>query len=253
MALAVRRALKVGLAAVLLTATVVAPAAAADAGSPDATYYRSSVSSVQPAVPGLDVRIGAEDGMVTLVNGTGNTVTVVGYANEPYLRITQTEALENTNALTSKLNASPSLDKMSAGALGDTTSQPPKWVTRSNEPKVTWRDYRVLWTNNQRPPIVAADPHSEHQVFTWALQMRVGSDPVLVLGEVRWTGTPWLSTVQLVLVAAVLVALAVVAFWFMRRRGTPQRGGGRYSPAPPLRSRTRTRTRARASVPGLRS
>lgn len=246
MAIAVRRALKAGVAALMLTGLVVAPAAAGDSSSPDAAYYRSTVSAIQPAVPGLEVSVGAKDGLVMLVNHTGKTVTVVGYGNEDYLRISPSGVEENTNSLTSAINASQSLDKLPASSAAGLTQQPAHWVSRSDQPTASWRDYRVLWTNKQRPPIVADDPHHPHEVFAWAVQLRIGSQPVLVLGDVRWIGTPWLSTLQLVLLGVAVIALLVALQVLIKRRGWPRWLGRRRSASAPVR------TRRTAPIPSMR-
>jgi len=235
MALAVRRALRALITAALLGATIVAPAAAASSGSPDAAYYDSVVTSVKPAMPGLNVSVSAKDATVTVANATGRTVTVVGYANEDFLRITPDGVYENTNALTSQLNGASSPDELSPAKLAAAAQQPPHWVSRGTGPSATWHDFRVVWTNTQRPPVVVADPHSAHQVFSWGLALRVDSEPVLVLGEVRWTGVPWLTTAQTVLLGLALIVLMGLAFRWIRKRRTPHPGRRRPLAAPPLR------------------
>lgn len=222
-----RRVWRAALAALLLGGLTAGPAMAAEDSSPDAAYYESAVTAIKPAVPGLELRVRSEDGHLTLVNHTGKTVTVVGYGGEDYLRITPNGAEENSNSLTSAINASASLDKLSSAGAATSAAQPPKWVKRGEQPTMTWRDYRVLWTNKQRPPIVETAPHSEHKVFSWAVQLKVGSQPVLVLGDVRWTGAPWVTTTQLVLIAVVLAAILLAVWVFHRRRVI--RGTGRRS------------------------
>ncbi|HET9654449.1 MAG TPA: hypothetical protein VFP72_03790 [Kineosporiaceae bacterium] len=236
MVITLRHTLKVGLAALLLSGTVMAPAMAADSSSPDAANYQSVVTSIQPAVPGLQVKVGAQNGTVTVVNGTGKTVTVVGYTNEDYLRITPSGVEENANSLTATINASPSLDKMSAN-MASAMAQPANWVHKSNTPSATWKDYRVQWTNKQRPPIVVADPHNQHTVFTWAVNLKVDNQPVLALGEVRWTGTPWLSTTQIILLVVGGAALLIAAFMFIKSRRNPRRRGRRSTSPAPARGR----------------
>lgn len=213
----VRRGLRVVGSAVLFVGLAAAPAGAADGGAADAAHYRSSVTQIRPDVPGLQVRVDATDSRITLVNRTGRTVTVVGYAGEDYLRITPDGVSENVDSLSSALNAAPTPGELPSGAA-EVVTRPARWVTRSSAPEHTWRDYRVLWTNAQRPPVVVADPHQEHQVFRWGLQLRVDSQPVLVIGEVRWTGTPWVSPLYIGLLAAVLLVLVSVGVVVLRSR-----------------------------------
>lgn len=261
---AVVRGLAAALAAAVLAGIAAAPASAhtpmgAPAGkpdggsgtsaadSPDAAYYRSRVTAIQPNIPGLDVQVGS-DGQLTLSNHTDQTVVVLGYGGEDYLRIGPAGAEENTASLTSAINSGPDPAAMPKAALGG-HQQPATWVSRSKQPTYTWHDYRVLWTNKQRPPIVEAAPHSQNKVFSWAVQMRVGTQQVLVLGEVRWIGQPWLNTWQTaaLVVLVLLLLVAVAATWLRRRRRNHGRradhgGAGRHMPL----------ERPRAQVPTMR-
>jgi hypothetical protein len=228
MANAVRRALRIGLATLLLGGLTASPVLAADDSSADAKYYRSSVTQIQPAVPGLDVKVQSGDGQITLTNHTGKTVTVVGLAGEDYLRVTPNGAEENTASLTASINASAAGDKTALEKATAAAHKAPTWVKRGAQPTITWRDYRVRWTNKQRPPIVLNDPHSKHTVFSWAVNLKVGSQPVLVLGEVTWIGTPWLTTTQLALIGIALLSVVLVGSWaFFRRRNRTRRMSGR--------------------------
>ena len=204
-------------------------------GSSDAAYYRSMVREIQPSVSGLDVKVSA-DGKVTLTNNSGRQVVVLGYAGEDYLRIGPNGAEENTASLTSGINVNPGSGQLPQSAATGTAQQPATWVKRSDQPTASWQDYRVLWTNRERPPIVTDSPHSEHKVFSWAVQLRVDNQQVLVLGDVIWTGAPWLSTGQtaiLVVVIALLALAIAVVVMRRRRRGRRGRGHGRSVSAQP--------------------
>jgi hypothetical protein len=220
-----RRFTRLGVAAAAAMAGLVvsagpASAASAPEKSPEAQYYRSSVISVEPATSGLKVTVLANGQSVTLENRSGKEVVVLGYAGEPYLRFTDKGVDENTTALSSQLNA-------------DQTPQVQQdkpvvtWTHRTDELRYSWRDFRVQWTTQQRPPIVAQDEHAQHRVFDWALPLTVEGQPALVRGAVDWVGIPRFGTGTFVLVGAgALVVLgAGAAFWFSRRRAGGRRGG----------------------------
>ena len=203
--------------AALTTVLLTALAAGADAsrrvalGSgtaktfPDARFYRSTVSAIEPAVPGLSVTAQA-NGSVSLTNDSGKTVTVLGYAGEPYLRITPAEVDENTNSLSALLNSTAG-QVVPVGAIQN--GSPPKWRYQDDSSTAVWRDYRTRWGSPQRSAIVAADAHHPHQVSSWALHLMVNGDPVLVRGAVRWTGTPRFTPRQLtLLVTGLLIGVA---------------------------------------------
>jgi hypothetical protein len=215
----------------------------------DSEYYVSTVTGVRPAVPGLNVRI-ARGGWVTLSTSGNQPITVIGYAGEQYLRVGPEGAQENTAALSSAINTGSGLDRWPADATASAAHRRPHWVKRGDQPSFTWRDYRVQWTDKERPSIVARDPHGQHQVFSWALPLRSGDTPVQVLGQVRWIGVPRLNTAQSV--ALVLLAgLTGLALWFVwRTRTRSRRRRLRHGPAgSPVRRGDRHRSRTARSSP----
>jgi hypothetical protein len=186
----------------------------------DAQYYRSAVAQIQPAVSGLSV-VTQSAGSVTLVNRTGKTVTVLGYAGEPYLRVTSDGVDENVNSLSAALNTVAGQTSAPRTSVG---SRPTEWHHLTDGSTVTWRDYRTHWASRQRPPIVAADPEHPHQVFDWAMRLTVADQPVLVRGAVRWTGAPRFSRPQLLALGAGIVIMVLLALVFvginLRRQAT---------------------------------
>lgn len=219
-----RVALTVVSAMLLLGSTAVS-ATAADGGNSDAGYYRSAVTGIRPPITGLEVSV-EPDGQLTLVNDTGKTVVVLGYANEEYLRITPDGVQENVASLTSILNSQEQPGPMPS----DPTSVAPEWVDRASTPQYTWNDFRTRWTNEQRPPIVVDDPHRRHQVFAWSVQLTVDNQPVTILGEVIWIGTPWLTTTQSLLLGMAVALLLVLGALLLRRHRLRRRQRGSVDP-----------------------
>src|SRR5262249_40775194 len=64
------------------------------------------------------------------------------------------------------------------------------WRHVSTAPTFTWHDHRIHWMTQQRPPVVAADPHHPHRVFDWAMQLTVGGRLTTVRGSLIWVGGP---------------------------------------------------------------
>ena len=213
-------ALVIGVAALIaLTALLVPRTAMAAPENPDAEYYVSTVTAIEPAVTGLEVVVHGSGDSVTLTNHTGRRVTVLGYSGEDYLRIEDSGVTVNTNSLTAALNASGGRSAPPA-ALTQGKKLPAKWRPVGETSSFTWQDFRTRWSAEQRPPIVTADPHARHQVFAWGIQLKVGSKPALVRGNVTWTGTPAVSHTVLIAAAAVgaLVVALVLAIEVRRRR-----------------------------------
>jgi hypothetical protein len=213
-------ALVVGVAVLIALTVLLAPGTAMAAGkNPDAEYYVSTVTSIEPAVPGLEVVVHGGGESITLSNRTGKAVVVVGYSGEDYLRIDGSGVQVNTNSPTAALNAGGGRSGVPATLSGK--SLPVKWRSVGHTTSYTWQDFRPRWGAEQRPPIVSADPHARHQVFAWAIQLKVDAKPALVRGEVTWTGTPWLSRTALLAGGAavlfLILMLALVAIGSRRR------------------------------------
>ena len=213
------------LAAVLGVWWMASPALAHSRPVPDSSYYRSTITAIQPPVPGLALAVTRADGSLTLTNHTDKPVVVIGYAGEPYLRITPAGFDENVASLSLWLNGR--LPQPPAKA----SQQVPRWRHVSDQPTFTWHDYRTHWMGQQRPPVVAADPHHPHKVFDWTVPLTVGGERVTVKGSLNWTGLVGLSTFAIVLIAAggtAGVALAVAMAVVIRK----ERAGARVQHEP---------------------
>jgi hypothetical protein len=213
-------ALVLGATALIVLTVLFSPSTAiAATDDPDAKYYVSTATTIEPAVPGLAVI--AHDGgkSVTLTNQTGKQVVVLGYSGEDYLRFDGLGVAVNSNSLTAALNADGGRAAPPAGLSGK-AKLPAKWRPVAGTNSFTWQDFRTQWSAERRPPIVTADPHGRHQVFAWAIQLRVDSKPTLVRGNVTWIGTPGPNRIALAITVgsiALFVAL-VLAIGLQRRR-----------------------------------
>jgi hypothetical protein len=210
----------IGVLLVLGLVALIAPAATAAATDPDAAYYRSAVTALEPAVPGLEVVVHGSGDSVTLTNNTDQPVTVIGYSGEDYLRITRTGVEENTNSLTAALNTDRGRAKLPIRLSARSKPLRPVWRTLSAANSFTWSDFRTRWSAEQRPPIVQAEPQRQHQVFSWAMQLKVGKQPTLVRGTLTWTGAPRFGPTDLILIAllAALLPVVLVLLWWIRSR-----------------------------------
>lgn len=231
-----RAALSRRAALVLVLAVGLAPttsgSAQAHAGTlPDSAYYRSSVTSIEPAVPGLEVALDPPGESITLTNHTGRLVEVPGYSGEPYLRIDSSGVQENLTSLTSFLNGSLVIQGLPQQPSGQ--SAPPSWKQVARTTSYTWHDHRVHWMSQQRPPAVEADPGRAQKVFGWQVPLVVGGTAVTVNGELRWIGAPAFDTWQVTLLATgVFLALLVATLATIRMRRALQARGRRPSEVP---------------------
>ena len=220
MALLWCRPIAVLVGSVGLLLAVAAPAAAhGDHNLPDARYYHSTITSVRPEVPGLDLSMIKDGESITLTNRTGKTVVVFGYTGEPYLRISPAGVDENLHSLSSLLNGSLVVSGFARRLAERQQQGPPQWKRVSDRPTFTWHDHRMHWMAQQRSPVVAADPRNPHPVFDWTMELSVDGRPVAVTGALVWLGEPLLTGLVLALVVtAGSVLVAVVGLVILRIR-----------------------------------
>ncbi|MFC0533367.1 hypothetical protein [Phytohabitans kaempferiae] len=185
-----------------------APASAHGGDAPDATNYRTVVTSVPP-VPGLTVREIEAGARLELDNRTGRTIEVLGYGGEPYLEVRPDGVYENTRSPATYLNATLAGDT-EPPATADPT-QPPEWRRTSDEPVARWHDHRTHWMTAEPPPPVKADPAREHRIRDWVVPLREGVSTMEVRGTLDWVPPPspglWWAFV--VLVGAAVAALGL--------------------------------------------
>jgi hypothetical protein len=205
--------LVLGLALGALTTTA-APAAAHGPGGLQPTNYRTRITSITPATPGISVRILDLGTKLELTNTSGHDVTVLGYDGEPYLRVGPRGAFENERSPATFLNRSvtaPASVPSSADA-----SAPPRWQRIGDGPSVRWHDHRTHWMGNADPPEVQRDPGTEHLVQRFQIEVTTVGSSLTIAGDVRWlpgpSPWPWVG------IAAVL-ALVVIAFGTRRSWG----------------------------------
>jgi hypothetical protein len=193
----------------VLPVAAAAPASAHSTTLPDAAYYRSTVTSVTPAVPGLEVRVARSGETVTLTNHTGKMVVVLGYQGEDYLRLSPSGVEENTNSLSAALNGSLVVEGLPAQLGQSGKPAPAAWSHVADTPAFSWHDHRVHWMAQQRPAVVAADPAEAHRVLDWAIDLRVGSAPATVRGTLTWIGKPGITGIPLLLLEGLGAAAGI--------------------------------------------
>ena len=118
-----------GLAAALVPAS---GASAHGADAPDGTNYRTTVTTVTPAVAGLTVRAVEAGGRLELTNHSGRTIEVLGYSGEPYLEVRPDGVYENTRSPATYVNETLTADSPVPASADPTAA--PEWRQVSGEP-----------------------------------------------------------------------------------------------------------------------
>jgi hypothetical protein len=204
------------LAVGLALATVVVSAQPADAHTVPGVQpsnYRTSVDSVTPSVRGLSVRAVDLGNQLELRNGTGADVVVLGYQDEPYLRVGPRGVFENVRSPATYLNKTrngrtPVPDSADPGA-------PPKWQRIASGTIARWHDHRAHWMGADDPPEVARHPHRRHLIFHWQVGLRRGPEDITVSGALVWLPgpTPWGWLTGALVAALVVVGLSRTRVW----------------------------------------
>ena len=208
---AMRRALLVATAALLWLGVAAPPASAHSVSGQSATNFHTTLRSVSPAVPGLEVKVVEAGSRFQAENRTGQELLVLGYKGEPYLRIGPEGVFENKLSPATYINASrkggtPPPEAEQA-KVGDTD-----WAKVSSEPLARWHDHRIHWMGNINPPEVRNDPDKRHVIKMnandpqWSVPMRLGTQDIAARGNLVWepgpSPLPWF--------AVIVASLAVV-------------------------------------------
>ncbi|CAN5499818.1 hypothetical protein BH10ACT8_BH10ACT8_15880 [soil metagenome] len=190
---------------------------------PDAAHYLTNLSTITPAVVGVSAKVDPRGEWLSVTNATTQTLTVLGYAREPYLQIDTTGVSENSYSPTLALNQSLFGD---LSQLGD-SALPPSWRHTGTGREVRWHDHRIHWMGAEKPPVVKAAPAQAHLVGNWNVHLLLGSTPITVSGTLNWLpmkpATSQFLRYFLVADSLALVALVGVGVWLVRRRRSNHR------------------------------
>ena len=117
---------------------------------------------------------------------------VLGYAGEPYLRVGPAGVFENRRSPATYLNrarVNPAPPPLDASA-----DAPPSWRRIGEGDTVTWHDHPRPLDGGQRPASGQGCPNRPQVVVPgWQAELRVGSQPVRVSGDLRWIPGPALA------------------------------------------------------------
>jgi len=196
--------------AVLLPAT---PAWAHSAAGLDESNYQTSITSIEPASSAVTVKVIELGARLQLTVEPAHTATVIGYDDEPYLRVGPDGIFVNTHSSASWLNR----DRYGTAKppAGVKSSDPPVWQRLGGGLTVQWHDHRTHWMSTTLPPMVAPSPGQRHVILPrWIVPIVVDSVPLNVVGTLVWepapSSVPWLG-------GAVLIAL--VTLFAIRAKG----------------------------------
>lgn len=192
------------------------PAAAHTVAGAGPTNYLTEITSVTPRVEGLQLRVLEFGGQLELANNTGEEVIVLGYQNEPYLRITAEGVFENRLSPATYLNADrQARTEVPEDAQNSDADTPPEWNRKSDGTTARWHDHRVHWMGSDPPGAVQRDSGRAHVILpAWNVPLSVDGRAVTVEGTLRWEPgpEPWLG-LGVAAGLALLVVLLSLRWW----------------------------------------
>jgi hypothetical protein len=198
--------------AVAVVVTAGAPASAHTASGPRPTNYLSTLGSISPPIPGVTVRVVELGNKLQLTNRTNIDVVILGYDDEPYLRVGPRGLYENLRSPATYLNRTRAGTTPVPGlAMATGASTPPRWQRVSGSHTAIWHDHRIHWMGTSPPLDVQRDADAFHTVIPqWTVAFRYGTRTVAVHGRLDWvpgpSGWPWAPVVLAWFLAGVVVA-----------------------------------------------
>src|SRR5438067_9125645 len=203
-----RRIVLAASAVVLWLGLAAAPASAHSVSGVSATNFHTHLKSVTPAVPGLEVKVVEAGSRLQVTNHSGTEVVVLGYHDEPYLRIGPQGVFQNRLSTATYLNQTRKGKEPPASANNAKPGEV-DWQKISSEPVARWHDHRIHWMLSANPSPVQAAPGKRHVIIPeWIVTMKQGAQTIAVKGDLVWQ--PGSSALPWYLLAAALLALVAV-------------------------------------------
>lgn len=152
------------------------PAAAHTVSGGGGEDFTAVLGQLTPPTPGVTLAAVENGSRLQLRNGTGEQVIVLGYYDEPYLRVGPDGTFENTLSPSTYVNRDR-YGGQSGGTI-DATSLPPQWRRTGDGPTLFWHDHRAHYMGGPYPPAVQARPRVRQVVQSSVVMLRVGDRPV---------------------------------------------------------------------------
>jgi copper transport protein len=150
--------------------------------------FTSTVTRVTPQAAGLRARVLDHDARIGLRNDTRQTILVLGYTREPYLRFTPNAVYRNTRSPATYLNGV----RLGGVDMPDTADAKaaPDWTRVAERPYYEWFDHRIHWMNPSLPPQVRRAETAAHRIFGWSVPIRVGGQDGSIRGRLDYAPAP---------------------------------------------------------------
>jgi hypothetical protein len=206
----------VALAAVALTAALLAPGAEAHFGT-GKLGYRSTIRAVKPPLHGLQFKVLYGDDQLSLDNRSGKTIVIEGYGDdpEPYLRFGPNGIFVNVNSPAGYLNQ----DRYGKSTVPKTANNKarPNWQKLAGGDVWAWHDHRIHYMSPLAPKQIQDAPRKPHHVLNWRVAATENGKPFFITGSLDYKPPPKKGfPVTLAIVLATLIAVGMVGLFALR-------------------------------------
>jgi len=213
----IRRLVGIASAGLALVVVGASPAAAHTVTGVFPTDYRSEIIGVNPRLPGVSVRLLDLGNRIELVNRSAVDVVVLGYQQEPYLRVGPSGVFENRRSPSVALNSVTASNTTPTTTLSPVTGVPtePSWRRTGDGHSVRWRDRRTRWASPAPAAVKAAPGQTQVVVPQWLIGLRQGTQGASVSGRITYVPgpSPWPWVAVAVVLLGVTVAGALLHRW----------------------------------------
>jgi hypothetical protein len=213
-----------------LILALAAPAASGHEPKGLARGFVSTVITVEPNVLGLTALVAGGDDRLLVRSLSPDTIVLLGYDGEPYLRFEPGGVFRNARSPAAFLNRT----RFATGTVPASADPqaPPRWEPVSLSPSYSWHDHRIHWMQQALPAVVRVAPRRRHRVFDWRVPGTVDGKRFAIVGALGYApapaaaaesddgsgGTAW-TTVLAIAGGVLLVAAAL----FLRARRERER------------------------------
>ncbi|MDP1792792.1 MAG: hypothetical protein Q8K63_01535, partial [Acidimicrobiales bacterium] len=196
----------VAIAAALLVA-VATPASAHTVAGSGATNYRTTMREVSPKIDGLSVKVIESGSRIEASYAGPGDVFVIGYQEEPFLRIGKRGVFENLKSPATYINKTR--DGITPPADADPKADP-VWRKISSGSVARWHDHRVHFMGETNPPQVRNAPEKRHVISAdWQVTFVRGEETSVASGDLVWVPGP--SPAPMFALAVALVVGLILA------------------------------------------
>jgi hypothetical protein len=200
----VRATRRTGAFLALAGLALVLAAGPAAADPPRPTDYRSTITAGASG-DGFDVDVVGGDSLLRLVVDDGHEVVVLGYRDEPYLRISADGTVERN-----RRSEATYINEDRYGGDGELPAEvdpdaEPDWEEVGDGGTYAWHDHRIHWMSPERP--AGIEPGGT--VLEWEVPFEVDGQAHEVTGvltlEARQSPIPWIALTAGVIAVALLL------------------------------------------------